>query len=377
MIRRWVIVLIAAALLPPLSAASAGAGPPPIRAVPSVLTLAIAQLGDLGTGPSDSATTLTQIGQLLNQINQVLTKIQQAVGSIFSPTGGGGFRLPSGSGQNPIAGWLSQIKQWLSTALNWAGSAAWTEWGSEWGQAPDYNYSIGTIAAELSEIAQTLPGSAQQWLQALIQSLRQAPAPQAGTPQNSSTQIANTNAVFGARAHSVQQSQVAATATQAVAQAAAEQVQEVAQQATSDTTPQDMADAAAQIAQLTASAVQSAPSTRAAIEVMAAAITQQMAQQIVGQAAIASRLDALLTQQAALATEISQAVAGLATTSGLLAQQLTQELEDQAQSAYQKQDVVTGGFGGLASEMRFLAQGGDPQGLSQFLSGFDKFNAQP
>jgi hypothetical protein len=372
MTNRWITVVIAAALLPSLSAASAGAGPPPIRAVPSALTLVVAQAGDLGTEAPD-ALTLTQIGQLLTQINQTLTRIQKTVGSILT----GGFRLPSAPGQNLIAGWLGQIQQWLSTALNWAGSAAWTEWGSEWGQAPDYNYSIGTIAAELSELARTLPGTAQQWLQALTQSLRQAPAPQAGTPQNSSTQIASTNAVFGARAHSVQQSQVAATAAQAVAQAAAEQVREVAQQATEDTTPQDMADAAAQIAQLTASAVQSAPSTRAAIEVMAAAITQQMAQQIAGQAAIASRLDALLTQQAALATEISQAVAGLATTSGLLAQQLTQELEDQAQSAYQRQDVVTGGFGGLASEMRFLAQGGDPQGLSQFLSGFDKFNAQP
>ena len=284
---------------------------------------------------------------------------------------------PFVSWQDLMAIWLDQIQRWLYTTLTWAGSAAWSEWGSEWGEAPDYTYSTGTVAGELSQIAQGLPASVQQWLQALIQTLRQAPPPQRGTPQGTATQVAQSDSVFAARAHSVQQSQVAATATQAVAQAAAEQVQEIAQRATSDTTPQDMAAAAAQIAQTTASAVQSAPSTRAAVEVMAAALTQQMAQEIAGQAATASRFDALLTQQAALATEISQAVAGLATASGLLAQQLTQALEDQAQSTYQKQDIASGGFGGLASELHFLARGGDQQGLSQFLGGLDKFNAQP
>ncbi len=343
MTRRWITFLVAATLvLSLLQGGLARAAPLPGQPLMSG-ELVMAQIVDVGIVTADSTITLAQIRDFFNQIKQ----------------------------------FLSQIQEWLSGALNWAGSAAWSEWGSEWGQAPDYNYSIGTIAAELSQIAQALPGNVQQWLQALIQSLRQAPAPQPGTPQSASTQVANSDTVFGARAHSVQQSQVAAIAAQAVAQAAAEEAQEAAQQATSDTTPQDVADAAAQIAQLTASAVESAPSTRAAVEVMAAALTQQMAQQIAGQAAIAARLDALLTQQAALATEISQAVAGLATASGLLAQQLTQELEDQAQSGYQKQDIVTGGFGGLASQMRFLAQGGDPGGLAQFLNGFDKFNAQP
>jgi hypothetical protein len=264
---------------------------------------------------------------------------------------------PIVSWQNLMAIWLGQIQRWLLTTLTWAGSATWSEWGSEWGEDPDYTYSTGTVAGELSQIAQAVPGNVQQWLENLIQALRQAPPPRRGTPQGAATQIAHSDGVFGARAHSVQQSQVAATAVQAVAQAAAEQAQEVAQNAISDTTPQDLAAAAAQIAQTTASAVQSAPSTRAAIEVMAAALTQQLAQQIAEQAAVASRFDALLTQQAALATEISQAVAGLATASGLLAQQLTQDLEDQAQAAYQKQDIVSGGFGGLAGELHFLAQG--------------------
>jgi hypothetical protein len=338
MTRRWITVLVVATLVLCLpQVAPVHAAPPPGQGLPSVVLPVVAQTA------GDSGITLAQIRDLFNQLKQ----------------------------------FLAQIQEWLSGALNWAGTATSTEWGSEWGQAPDYTHSIGTIATELTQIAQAIPGNVQQWLQVLIQSLKQAPAPQPGTPQSASTQVANSDAVFGARAHSVQQSQVAAIAAQAVAQAAAEQAQEAAQQATADTTPQDAADAAAAIAELTASAVESAPSTRAAVEVMAAALTQQMAQQIAGQAAVAARLDALLTQQAAIAMEISQTVAGLATASGLLAQQLTQELEDQAQSGYQKQDIVTGGFGGLASQMRFFAQGGDGQGLSQFLNGLDKFNAQP
>lgn len=338
MSRRWITILLATTLmlcLPPVGPALAA--PSPGQALPSVLLPVMAQTA------GDPGITLGQIKGLFKQLKQ----------------------------------FLAQIQAWLSSALNWAGTAAWSEWGSEWGQAPDYAYSIGTIAAELSQIAQAIPGDVQQWLQALIQSLKQAPVPQPGTPQSASTQVANADVVFGARAHSVQQSQVAAIAAQAVAQAAAEQAQAAAQMATLDTTPQDAADASTGIAQLTADAVASAPSTRAAVEVMAAALTQQMAQQTAGQAAVASRLDALLTQHAAIAAEISQVVAGLATASGLLAQQLTQELEDQAQSGFQKQDIVTGGFGGLASQIRFFAQGGDGQGLVQFLNGLDRFNAQP
>src|SRR5437879_5478130 len=73
---------------------------------------------------------------------------------------------PFVSWQNLVALWLGQIQRWLYTTLTWAGSAAWSEWGSEWGEAPDYTYSAGTVAGELSQIAQGLPGSVQQWRQA-------------------------------------------------------------------------------------------------------------------------------------------------------------------------------------------------------------------
>jgi hypothetical protein len=122
------------------------------------------------------------------------------------------------------------------------------------------------------------------------------------------------------------------------------------------------------IANQTAAAVQSAPSTRAAVEVMAAALTQQQAQAMAQQAAIAARLDALITQQTQLASLLSDTVAGLATTTGLLSQQLTQQLETEAQGNMTSQDATAGAVSGLAGELSFLTQGGDPAGFGQFLT---------
>jgi len=197
---------------------------------------------------------------------------------------------------------------------------------------------------------------------------QQAPAPVPGTPQASSTAAATINPVFAGREHAVQEAQVAATATQAAAQAAAEQAQQAAALATADATPQAMAQASQQTAQTTATAEVSAPSTRAAVEVMAAALTQQNAQAAAQQAALAARLDALVTQQAQIATQLSLVVAGLASASGLLSQQLTQQLEETAQGAAAMQDNMAGAGSALAGQLNFIGSGGDPAALDQFLS---------
>ncbi len=322
-----------------------------------------------GSSGGDQATSLAQaVQQIAQQVQQVVQAVQQlatfatsifsrTAGSVFGPGGtpwfaGGG---PSGGG-SAMAPWLAQLQQ-LMGALSQAQSAVWTEFGSEWGQAPDYTYSTGTIAAELQQIASQLPGRVGQWVAQLAQRLASATAPAPRTPQWDATQIAGTDATFAARAHAVQQAQVATTAVQAEAAAAAQQSQQLAQQVTQDTTAQDAASAAQQIAQQTASAVQSAPSTRAAVEVMAAALTQQQAYAIAAQAATTGRLDALITQQAQTATQLADAVAGLGTVSGLLSQQLTQALEDDARSAVGANDSVAGTATGLVSELRFIATG--------------------
>ena len=129
-----------------------------------------------------------------------------------------------------------------------------------------------------------------------------------------------------------------------------------------------MAQASQQTAQTTATAEVSAPSTRAAVEVMAAALTQQNAQAAAQQAALAARLDALVTQQAQIATQLSLAVAGLASASGLLSQQLTQQFEETAQGATAMQDNMVGAGSALAGQLNFIGQGGDPAALDQFLS---------
>jgi hypothetical protein len=101
---------------------------------------------------------------------------------------------------------------------------------------------------------------------------------------------------------------------------------------------------------------------------MAAALTQQNAQAAAQQAALAARLDALVTQQAQIATQLSLAVAGLASASGLLSQQLTQQFEETAQGATAMQDNMVGAGSALAGQLNFIGQGGDPAALDQFLS---------
>ncbi len=268
----------------------------------------------------------------------------------------------------PMISWLAQLQQWVGAVLYQVENSVWAEFGSEWGQAPDYTYSTTQISAELRQIAAQVPGQVGQWVAELAQRLALAPAPQNRTPQWDTGQVAQANPAFAARAHAVQQAQVASAATQAGAQAAAQQAQQVAQQATSDATPQNAASAAQQVAQQTAAAVQSAPSTRAVVEVMAAALTAQQSQALVSQAAIAAKLDALITQQAQLTGELADAVTGLGAASGLLSQQLTQALEDQAQEAVAAQDTLAGSAGGVASELTFIVNGGDRRALDDFFS---------
>jgi hypothetical protein len=330
-----------------------------------------------GVGGTTGGDALTQVAQAVTQLAQQVAQIAQMVGAILTQGAGRLFGGPGGtppiigSGwgipQLPTSAWLNQLAQWVTAILGQAQSAVWSEWGSEWGQAPDYAYSATQIAAELERIATALPADIARWVEALAARLVQAPAPTPGTPQASSTAAATINPVFAGREHAVHQAQVAATATQAAAQAAAEQAQQAAALATADATPQAMAQASQQTAQTTATAESSAPSTRAAVEVMAAAVTQQNAQAAAQQAALAARLDALVTQQAQLATQLSLAVAGLASASGLLSQQLTGQLEETAQGAAAMQDNMTSAGTALAAQLNFIGRGGDAASLDRFL----------
>jgi hypothetical protein len=338
--------------------------------------------GNYSGGSGDAITQLTQtVQQLAQQVQQVVQAVQQvtnfagaifqqAAGSLFGAGGTPPFLRGGGGAPSslPTSSWLAQLQQWVTGALFQAGNSVWTEFGTEWGQAPDYTYSTTRIASQLQQLAVQLPGQVGQWVAALAGRIGAAPPPAVGTPQWSATQQAQQDPAFAARAHAVQQAQVSSTATQAEAQAAAQQSQQVAQQATADTTAQDAAAAAQQVAQQAASAVQAAPSTRAAVEVMAAALTQQQAQAIAASSAIASKLDALITQQTELGVELADAVAGLGTASGLLSQTLTQGLQDQAQSNVSYQNAAAGSASGLVGELNFIAQGGDEAGLDQFLS---------
>ena len=359
--RRQGVALMLAALL--LVTVTAGAQP----------AAAIEEGGSVGGTTGGDA--LTQVMQAVTQLAQQVSQIAQMVGTILTQGvgrffGGLGGTLPGawGISQLPTSAWLTQLAQWVTGILGQAQSAVWSEWGSEWGQAPDYSYSTTQIAAELGRIAAALPADIAQWVEALAARLVQAPAPVPGTPQASSTAAATINPVFAGREHAVQEAQVAATATQAAAQAAAEQAQQAAALATADATPQAMAQASQQTAQTTATAEVSAPSTRAAVEVMAAALTQQNAQAAAQQAALAARLDALVTQQAQIATQLSLVVAGLASASGLLSQQLTQQIEETAQGAAAMQDNMAGAGSALAGQLNFIGSGGDAAALDRFLT---------
>jgi len=182
--------------------------------------------------------------QALTQLAQQVSQIAQMVGAILSQGAGRLFRglggtLPGGWGipQLPTSAWLTQLAQWVTAILGQAQAAVWSEWGSEWGQAPDYSYSTTQIATELERIAVALPADIAQWVGALAARLAQAPAPVPGTPQASSTAAATINSVFAGPEHAVQEAQVAATATQAAAQAAAEQAQQAAALATAGRDP--------------------------------------------------------------------------------------------------------------------------------------------
>ena len=184
-----------------------------------------------GVGGATGGDALTQVVQAVTQLAQQVSQIAQMVGAILTrgvgrSFGGLGGTLPGlggawGISQLPTSAWLTQLAQWVTAILGQAQSAVWSEWGSEWGQAPDYAYSATQIAAELERIAAALPANIAQWVEALAARLAQAPAPVPGTPQASSTAAATINPMFAGREHAVQEAQVAATATQAAAQAAA------------------------------------------------------------------------------------------------------------------------------------------------------------
>jgi hypothetical protein len=359
--------------------------------------------GSGGAPPTGTLTQLTQtVQQLAQQVRQVVQVVGQvtnfasgifsgiagtlfggaggvlgglggALGGLGGIFGGGGpgavigaaLHLPS---RLPVSSWLDEITRMVTAALFQTGNSVWSEFGTEWGQAPDYAYSTGTIADQIQALAGQFSGQVSDWLSQLAARLRSAPQPQPYTPEWSASYRAANDPAFAARAHGVEQAQVAATASQAQAMDSAQRLRDIANSATSDTTPQDAAQAAAQIAQETAAAVQAAPSTRAAVEVMAASLTQQQAQALAAQAAIASRLDALITQQAEIGLELADAVAGLGTVTGLLSQSLTQALQDQAQSDINFSNAAAGSVSGLVGELTFIGQGGDSQGLEQFLT---------
>lgn len=320
---------------------------------------------------------ITQLTQTVQQLAQTVQQLTGFVGAIFNRTNGSMFGaggtppfLGSGPGlpSLPVGSWLTELEQWITGALSQAANSVWTEFGTEWGQAPDYTYSTTQIVAELQQLAAQFPGQVGQWLAQLAQRLASAAAPVERSPQWDAGQVVQTNPTFANRAHAVQQAQVASTGSQAQAQAIAQQSHDLAQQATADSSAQNAAAAAQQIAQQTAVAVQSAPSTRAAVEVMAASLTQLQAQAIVGQAAIASKLDALITQQAQIAAQLAGAIGSLGTVSGLLSQQLTQALENQAQSSVTTQDTISGAATGIAGQLNFIANGGDHQSFSDFFT---------
>jgi len=322
--------------------------------------------------------TVQELAQSVQQVVQTVQQVTNFAGALFTQASGslfGGAGIPSiaaggagGSSSLPTGAWLAQLQQWVTAALFQTGNSVWSEFGSEWGQAPDYTYSTTQISAELQQVAAEYPGQVGQWVAQLAQRLANAPAPQVRTPQWDAAQVIQTNPTFATRADAVQQAQVASTATQADAQATAQQSQQVALQTTSDTTAQQAAAAAQQVAQQAAAAVESAPSTRAAVEVMAAALTQQQAEALASQAAIASKLDALVTQQAQVATALADAVGGLGTVSGLLSQQLTQTLEDQSQGAVTSQDTIAGAATGIAAELDFIGNGGDQGSFNNFFT---------
>ncbi len=313
---------------------------------------ALAQVNSGNTYESGgwSAGGLVSGGNPLQQFQQIIATINQV--------------------RQQITAWIWQIQGLISSATGLANSANWSSFGSQWGQTPDFLYGASQIAQQLQGLAQSLqglPGQASQWLNGIAQRLLQAPAPARGSPEDSATRQAQSDPEFAARAHAVQQDQVAAISTQADAQTAAALSQQVAQQVTSDTTPDDTAQASSQIAQQTADAVQNAPSTRAVVEIMASALAQQQALAMAQQAAIAARLDALITQNAQTASAISSAVSGIATVSDLFSQHMTQALDAEARGNVTTQDAMAGATGGIAGELQFLASG-DQSGLDRFLA---------
>lgn len=330
------------------------------------------------TGTLFGTGSISQLTQQVQQLTQAVQQITQYIGGIYQSAartlfGGIPGTLPAvfSNGVTSIfsaATWLQQLSSLIQNSIARSQSTVASEWGSEWGMAPDYTYSSQNVAQQLENIAGSVGGSASQWVSAISHNLAAAPAPQPGTPQASATVLSGQSQDFAARSHALQQSQVSAIATQANAQSAAEQAQQVALQATQDTTPQQDAEASSGVSRQAGVALETAPSTRAAVEVMGAAITQQQAYQQATLAAIASRLDALLTQQAQVALILSQAVAATGTASGLIAQQLEQQLEDQAQAAATHRQAQLGAISGVSGELQYLSQAPRDGTLDTFLT---------
>ena len=191
--RQGVALMLAALLVVTVTAVAHPAG-------------AIEEAGSVGGTTGSDA--LTQVVQAVTQLAQQVSQIAQMVGAILTQGAGRLFGGPGGtppiigSGwgipQLPTSAWLNQLAQWVTAILGQAQSAVWSEWGSEWGQAPDYAYSATQIAAELKRIAAALPADIARWVEALAARLVQAPAPTPGTPQASSTAAANTGLMVAA-----------------------------------------------------------------------------------------------------------------------------------------------------------------------------------
>jgi hypothetical protein len=283
--------------------------------------------GSGGAPPTDTLTQLTQtVQQLAQQVRQVVQVVGQVTnfasgifsgiaGTLFGGAGGvlgglggalgglGGIFGRGGPGavigaalhlpsRLPVSSWLDEITRMVTAALFQTGNSVWSEFGTEWGQAPDYAYSTGFIADQIQALAGQFSGQVSDWLAQLAARLRSAPQPQPYTPEWSASYRAANDPAFAARAHGVEQAQVA----------------------------------------------------------------------------IASRLDALITQQAEIGLELADAVAGLGTVTGLLSQSLTQALQDQAQSDINFSNAAAGSVSGLVGELAFIGQGGDSQGLEQLLT---------
>jgi hypothetical protein len=394
----------------------------------AALAPAAALADDLGTGSGTGAQgTLGQLGQLaqtVQQLSQTVQQMTQAIGGIYQVVssgilgglggignilgglgsggignilgglGGGGignilgglggiFGIGGlgGGGTPPLLGggvqlhlpsfsptsWLSAIQQILAAITGQNDTYVADEWGAEWGMAPDYSYSSGVVASELRTLAGQLKGSGAQFLTAIANALGSAPAPQPGTPQWSSSNLASASPDFAAQAHAVGQSQAGALGAQGISQSAADKANEIAQSASSDTTPQDAATASQAVANVTQEALAAAPSTRAAVVVMGTALAEQQAEQAAQNAALAARLDALLAQQAQLALQLSQVSAGLSAVAGLEAQQVEKQLEAEAAGADLTTLGSTGALQGVLGAFNTMVQAPQTGNLDTFL----------